>query len=144
MQRWSTRTVQELTGEAKRRGYTGYCVDLSHLRGKPIGGYTLNPWQETLPQLLPFTQELHVSAGRYDMGYQKTEEELKDLIRGTRNTQLPQMLDFIKRADWSGRVVTEIPPLALHRLRGNSSFLSINNLMEDHQEIVQNIKAVLC
>lgn len=143
MRRWDVRTVQQMIGEAKHRGYTGFCVDLAHLRGESVDGYTFNPWQETLPQLLLFAQEIHVSAGRFDMGYEKTQEELRDLIQGTGNTELSAMLECIGKSGWIGRVVTEIPAMALHGLRGNKPFMSVKNLAKDHGEIVYHIQTLL-
>lgn len=143
MQKWKVKTVDELITESKRRGYTGFCVDLAHMRGASRGEYTLNPWQETLPQLLTFAQKIHIAAGRVDMAYENTEAELKDLIKGTRYTELPQMLEVVKKSGYRGRIVTEIPAIALHRMHGGGQFLPINTLIQDHKEIVHNVKAWL-
>ncbi len=140
MQRWHTRTATEFVKKAKRKGYTGLCIDLAHIRGNTQEGYSFEPWRETLPQLLPFTTEIHVSAGRVDMSYENTKNELKDLIKGTCYTELPRMLDLIRQTGWKGRVVTEIPAPAVLGLHSEKS---IQTLINDHKEIVYNIKRLL-
>lgn len=148
MARWGVKTVDELISEAYKRGYTGFAIDLFHMRRPNIDGVGLNPWQETLPQLLPHTKEVHISAGRTDLHYVKgmpdTESELKGLLDSKGDTELLQMLRAIRESGWKGRVVTEIPAIALHQLRreaGQSS--SIKTLIQDHRKIVGNIQDIL-
>lgn len=143
MHRWQVKTPEELVAEAYKRGYTGLCIDLFHMRALHVDGVGLNPWQETLPQLLPHTQEIHVAAGRVDIkqSHIDTEQELKDLLNSKGNTELLRMLKAIRESRWTGRVVTEIPAVALHAARTNrSSFSSIKDLIEDHKRIVGNIQ----
>lgn len=147
MRWWEVETPEELIAEAYKRGYTGLCLDLFHMRRKNTDGYGLNPWQETLPQLLPHTSEIHISAGRIDLSYVKgnpdTESELKSLLDPKNNTELLEMLRAIRELGWRGRVVTEIPAIALHRLRGKGSLLSVKDLIQDHRKIVTNIQNFL-
>lgn len=151
MVKWRVKTVEELITETKKRGYTGFALDLFHMR-RPTqddrGINLLDPWEESLPQLLPYTKEVHISAGRTDLfylrGIPETENELDDLLGGQGNTELMKMLKVIKRSGWKGRVVTEIPASALHQLaiaRGQST--SAKNLIQDHRKIVENIQDIL-
>ena len=106
-------------------------------------GVGLSPWQETLPQLLPHAQEIHVAAGRLDIkqSHIDTEQELRDLLSGRGETDLLKMLKAVRESGWTGRVVTEIPAVALHNIRANrSSFSSVRDLIEDHRRIVGNIQ----
>lgn len=149
MERWNVRNVLSLATEAQLALYGRpedkvFCVDLAHLRARALGQnaeYTLNPWQETLPELLNYTQEIHISVGRLDMPYDYTRSELKDLLKGTQETEIVAMLKLIKWCGWKGRIVTEIPAIALHDLHDNSRFLPISTLIQDHKEIVNNIKS---
>lgn len=148
MNDWGASTVSELADEALNRELGDFyedvfCVDLAHLRAPAVNGHTLNPWQETLPELLQFTGRIHVSAGRYDMGYDNTEAELKDLLHGTHNTELPEMLRTIQRSGWRGPVVTEIPAASLHRIHGEGKILTPKQLIKDHRAIVSNVMALL-
>lgn len=144
MQALNVKTPEELSEEAHRRGYTGLCLDLFHMRKE--GEIDLNPWQKTLPKLLPYTQEIHVSAGRIDNGDGKvdTMTELNDLLRGTNTTDLPKMLKAVKENNWNGRVVTEIPVAALHLLAGQrSKFMSPKELVGYHARIIETVKTLL-
>lgn len=143
LHRWNVNSVPALISAAKARGYTGFCIDIAHMRAPDYEEYTLQPWQETLPQLLTFAQELHISVGRIDMPYAATEAELKDLLHGSAQTELHQMLQVIKQSGFSGRVVTEVPSQALHQLRSGTSLLTPKQLVRDHKEIVYNLQAAL-
>lgn len=144
MKMWGIKTPQELAEKMKQFGYTGLCLDLFHFR-RP-GKSNLNPWQETLPKLLPHTQEIHISAGRIDMQNKgiDTLEELKDLLSGKGVSELARILGTIKELGWSGRVVTEIPASALHQLRASGGkYLSVSALIEDHRKIVATLEDLL-
>lgn len=144
MRQWGAKSIQELIEQTYQRGYTGLCLDLFHFR-KP-DEIDLNPWQETLPQLLPHTKEIHISAGRGDMmqDYVDTNAELRDLLNGTQHTDLPRILRAIKDLGWSGRMVTEIPATSLKLILGTSSrFLDTNSFIEGHRSIVGNTKVIL-
>lgn len=146
MHRWNVKTVEELATEAYKRGYTGLCVDLFHMRAQNVGEIGLSPWQETLPQLLPHAQEIHVAVGRTDIkqGQIDTEQELRDLLSGRGDSELLEMLRMIRESKWTGRIVTEIPAFALHAVRASrSTFSSVNDLIEDHRRIVGNIQDLL-
>ena len=145
MHSWNVKTPEELITEAYKRGYTGLCIDLFHMRAERVDGVDLSPWQETLPRLLPHTQEIHVAAGRVDIkqnhNHIDTEQELRDLLNGREDTDLLKMLRLIGESRWNGRVVTEIPAVALHNIRASrSSFSSVKDLVEDHRRIVCNIQ----
>lgn len=155
MFRWGVRTPEKLIEETYKRGYTGLCIDLFHMRRKNINSFDpnssikdsigLNPWQETLPQLLPHTTEIHISAGRTDIKEKivDTENELRSLLNGQGNTELIKMLKFIRDSGWRGRIVTEIPAAALRALRGKNSTLSIRDFVQDHRKIISNIQDIL-
>lgn len=146
MQAWNVRSVSELIGEMTPRGYTGLCLDLFHMRRPYDTEVNLDPWQETLPQLLPYTKEIHVAAGRVDIGQDRidTEAELRDLLQGTVTTEMSHMLQEIAKTNWTGRVVTEVPAMALHQNRKNAGrFTTINQLVADHKQLVTNIHALL-
>lgn len=143
---WGVTTISGLRQEAIKRGYTGFCTDLFHMRVGAENSFTLEPWQETLPQLLEFTKEIHIAAGRIDIPQDKvdTMSELQDLRDGTRTTELTSMLFEIGRLGWNGRIVTEIPATALRTLRTDrSSFYTPKNLIEDHRRIVGNVHDIL-
>lgn len=147
MHRWQVKTPEQLINRTFQEGYTGLCLDLFHMRAREISEYGLNPWQETLPKLLPYTQEVHVAAGRVDIKQGNnidTVQELEGLLKGNGDTELINMLKEIKTLGWTGQVVTEIPAVALRKLRASrSSFLSIANLIEDHRKIVGKVKDCL-
>lgn len=142
---WGVKSCEELIHQMYARGYTGLCLDLYHLRER--GEIDLNPWQKTLPKLLPHTQQIHVSAGRIDdkIGTSiDTLGELRDLLKGTFTTDLPVILKAISEFGWRGPVVTEIPAAALCQLHGGSKkLLSPKTLIEDHTKIVGTIKHFL-
>lgn len=142
---WRIRTAEALIAEACRRGYTGFALDLYHMRGQEVDGVGLNPWQETLPKLLPYTKEIHVSAGRVDVGshHIDTEDELQSLIKHGRDSELYRMMKVASNFDWTGQIVTEIPAMALHRIqRRSGSNFSVSRLVEDHKKIVDHINTI--
>lgn len=143
MYHWKKPNIDFLTAEMYLRGYSGFCLDLAHIRRPDYLGYSMGPWQEALPQLLPHTKEIHLSAGRVDMPYENTLEELRDLIHGTNNTELPQIIQAIKVNKWSGRIVTEIPSKSLYMLRGQGGMLTVPQLIDDHRNILINTQALL-
>lgn len=139
MEQWSIDSPEELISETYTRGYTGLCLDLFHFREQ--GNPDLNPWQETLPQLLPHTKEIHISAGREDVKTSHnidTTSELKDLLLGTKNTDLTRILRYISSQNWNGLLVTEIPAFSI---RG--TLKPTINLVEAHRQITTNIKELL-
>lgn len=70
-------------------------------------------------------------------------QELRDLLSEKRNSELVDMLRFIRSLNWRGRVVTEIPAVVLHSLRSERGrFASIKDLIEDHKQIVNTIQTV--
>lgn len=144
LQDWKVNSVEELISETYKRGYTGFCIDLFHLRTHTSAGASLDPWQDTLSALLPHTKQIHVAAGRVDIHQQHidTEAELRDLLHGTHYSELVDMLVMVADQNWSGRVVTEIPAMALHSQRKNSGrFTTIPQLVQDHKQIVENVNA---
>lgn len=139
MQQWGINSPEDLISEAYRRGYTGLCLDLFHLR--ELGTPDLNPWQESLPQLLPHTKEIHVSAGREDITVPHevdTTSELEDLLFGTKSTDLSKMLRYISSQEWRSLIVTEIPASSIRGVLSNSA-----NLIDAHRQITTNIKELL-
>lgn len=146
MYNWGVKTVEELIGEANKRGYSGFCLDLFHIRGEDIEGVGLNPWQETLPQLLPHTKEIHISAGRGDIRQKRidTKQELEDLLKGKGDSELLDIIRLIRESKWTGQVVTEIPAVSLHNIRTKRGlFASVKDLIHDHRKIVGNIQDML-
>lgn len=144
MKQWGVRSIQELIEQTYQRGYTGLCLDLYHFRQPDE--VDLNPWQETLPQLLPHTKEIHISAGRGDMmqDFVDTNAELRDLLDGTQYTDLPRILGTIRDLGWSGRMVTEIPAASLKLVLGATArFLRTDSFIEAHKSIVGNTKAFI-
>lgn len=144
MRQWGIKSVEELIVEAKRRRYTGFCVDLFHMRAQGAQETGLGPWQETLPELLPFAKEIHVAAGRVDIrqGHIDTMQELQDLLKGTGTSDLIQMLRMVRRINPDLRFVTEIPAEALHTLRNGRWVQRPRLFADDHRQIVQNIKDI--
>lgn len=145
MREWKVATPSSLIYAAQRRGYDCLCLDLFHIRERSNSGIDLNPWRETIPWLLPFTREIHVSAGRVDMNapYVDTMQELKDLLAGKGETDLMNMLRSIASSGWRGRIVTEIPAQALHAIRSETGRrTSMNDLIDDHKKIVDTISAI--
>jgi hypothetical protein len=146
MRDWGTRNVEELIGQMYQRNYTGFCLDLYHMRDRSEYGGGIHQWQDTLPFLLPHTQEIHVSAGRVDreLPHVDSLEELKSLLHPNQESELTQMLDLIRKLGWKGKVVTEVPALGLHHVRAKShSFSSVSNLIDDHRQIVERIQSIL-
>lgn len=142
--RWYVQSVKELVGEAQRRGYTGFCLDLYHFRES--GEVDFDPWQSLLPYFLSFTKEIHISAGRLDMNDKNidTMAELKDLLDGTNNTDLPKILIAIRDIGWRGLITTEIPAAALKSLDGSQRrFLPESYFIEYHQRITDTITGLL-
>jgi hypothetical protein len=138
MEMWGVNTIDEMIQKGKELGYTGIAYDTSHAR-------TIPNWQEHLPYLLEqgVIKEIHLAAGRTDMGYEGTVEELGDLLYGTRKTELSQMLQVIKDSGWKGRVVTEIPIGALKALTKRGVFVTLKQLIEDHRRIVDNVGDII-
>lgn len=138
MEMWGVTTIDEMIKKGESLGYTGITYDTSHSR-------TISPWQEHLPQLLEqgVIKEVHLSAGRTDMGYAKTVEELGDLLFGTKKTELLQMLQAIKDSDWQGRVITEIPINAIKDVRKRGAIVTPKQMIDDHRRIVDNTGAIL-
>lgn len=147
MRMWGVKTVQQLIEEVSRRGYTGFCLDLLHMR--EIGKPDLSPWQETLPKLLSFTEEIHVSAGRTDVAYRPglvgvdSKAELNDLHSGQRKTELSHILMAIRDLRWHGRIVTEIPASSIKAALGSKGqFLSPRTLTAEHRQIARVIRGL--
>ncbi len=138
MKMWGVKTIDEMLRKGESLGYTGITYDTAHSR-------TLSPWQEHLPDLLErgIVKEIHLSAGRIDMGYDNAIAELSDLLFGTRHTELLQMLQTIKDSGWQGRVVTEIPIGAIKVLKKRGPIITPKQMMDDHRRIVDNASAIL-
>lgn len=137
MDQWDIKTVTGLIKALFDKEYTGFCIDLHHLR--QTGETTLNPWQETLPKLLPFTTEIHIAAGRVDMPNPNfnTMAELSDLLNGTSKTDLPKMLEMIAKSGWRGRLVTEISSSVLLQ-----KLITVKSLIENHKRMINTIKDI--
>lgn len=136
--------TKEFLEKLYQKGYTGLCLDLYHMRAtNDRFGYT--KWEDALPILLPHTKEIHVSAGRVDQDqpHIDTISELLDLIYGRTDRGLLKMLAEVKKMGWHGKVVTEIPASAIHRLNPDSKFLDTKSLIWYHKRIVENIQNVL-
>lgn len=145
MRDWGVKTPGDLIAEAGLRRYTGSCLDLFHMREAAESG-DLNPWEKTLPQLLSYTKEIHVAAGRTDIKQEHidTMQELEDIKTGRGDSDMLKMLSLIRESNWTGRVVTEIPAASLHALRSkNHQPISVKYLIEDHKRIVGNLQAML-
>ncbi len=145
MEKWHIDSVDGLMIEAKRRGFTGFALDLFILRVIGKQGTRFPAWQDALRQLLSFTQEIHVSAGRVDIPAPNidTIQELRELLAGKGNSELLQMLRTIASSGWRGRIVTEIPAIALASLRRERGpHASFNNLIEDHKQVVSTIQTI--
>lgn len=139
LEEFGASSIEEMIAEGERRGFTGVTIDIHHM-------LTLGPWQEVLPQLLPFTSEIQIAVGRIDAPQEdpSTEQKLEDLYFGRHGTEIYQILEAIKNSRWTGIVVTEIPAEALRRLRENNpGLVSTSNFVEDNRRIVDNLKEAL-
>lgn len=138
--------IEEMVRAGKKLGFTGVTYDSHLARMKSEDGLDLGPWQESLPQLLPHIQEIHISAGRVDLpGPQvDTMKELRDLLFGTRETDINKILEAIKSSGWTGRTVTIAPAAAIRSaLYPNKRFLTPGEVIEGHRRIVDNVKTAL-
>lgn len=141
MASWGTKNIDDLILAMQQKGYDGFCLDLYHMRRS--GNPSLLPWQQTLSRLLPYTKEIHVSAGRIDIHEDiDTLAELRDLLDGTRKTELIPMLEAVKSAEWKGRIVTEIPAGGLRQVLGQGNTLSPKELVNQHKKIVTTIQRI--
>jgi hypothetical protein len=142
MNRWKLKTPDELIAHAKNLGYTGFALDLFHIRRGP----ELMPWQKTIPELLAFATEVDISLGRSDIPQTTidTQAELKDFLKNADNSMLATMLREVRANDWRGRVVMKIPPRDLYNamrdLLGASP--SKTTFIEGHKRIVGNIQQI--
>jgi hypothetical protein len=142
---WGVKTPEQIIQGAEDRGYTGLCIDLFHLRGQSDSGAKLGKWEDILPTLLPHTSEIHISAGREDIQqtHIDTVQELKDLLKGNKNSEIFRMLKVVRDSGWTGRIVTEIPAEALKSVREKELGSSIRSLIDDHRRIIGSVQEAL-
>ncbi len=142
---FGVQNVEEMIKKGKELGYTGVTIDLTHIR-ESEDGKSLGHWKDVLPLLLPDAVEVHVSAGRVERKTLVTfdpMEELRDLYKGHGQSELIEMLRYIRQSGWQGRFVTEIPAVALHALGNTNPFESPRELAEKHKRLVKNIQDIL-
>lgn len=144
--RWGVKTIDELIATAVHKGYSGFCLDLLHLREKGSQGEQFPPWRKTLPKLLPHTAEIHVSVGRRDFQLEGSDSfrELTDLYTDSRKTEIVTILETIRDFGWKGPVVTEIPGSSLREVLSTKTLLvKPKDFIAAHQEIVNTLKGIL-
>lgn len=139
MEALGAKDIPDMIEKAKAMGFTGITADIHHM-------LDLGAWQDVLPQILPFTTEIHIAVGRVD-GLNvdpQTMTKLEDLYFGRRGSEIYQILEMIKNSGWTGMVVTEIPAAALRELRAkNKDRITSADFVEDHRKIVDNLKEAL-
>lgn len=128
--------------------YQGIAVDLLHMREGYYENkdYPFLPWQKTLEQFWKagVLKEIHIQPGGNGQPSRGISDsidgELAALAGGTEyNTELDNMIRFLKNLGFRGPYVTEINPMALAKLQGQK-ILRIGDLIKSHQEIVDHIK----
>lgn len=141
MRLWGVKNAEELVAEAKRRGYTGLCVDFYHLREKDERG-DLSNWQETLPVLLDFAKTIHMAGGREDLErpYIDGRADLRDLLIGERKSEQSRMLELTRQTGWQGRVGVEVPAAALRQIDGSAT---PDGMVESHKRITETVAGFL-
>lgn len=134
---WEINKIADLPDKFRQNGYTGLCLDLFHWRRQPS---ILLPWQETLPLLLPYIKEIHLAVGRTDISQRliDSEQELRDLITGQQKSEIWPILSIIRQNGWQGRIVTEIPAVALRAFSANPT--SWTQFQENHRRLVANVR----
>jgi hypothetical protein len=141
---WNVYTPVAFANEAVNQGYR-LCLDLFHIRRDPTQGSQtrFGRWQDVIPSILPYTNEIHLSVGRRDFqSIFDSMEELGDIYFGQVNTGIIPMLELIKSSDWSGPIVTEIPASSIAKLMGKS-VISPGTLTDAHRKIVNNLKQIM-
>lgn len=142
LEKWRVDNISQLGNEGQKRGYAGFCLDLYHLRRNSRRGSSFGDWRNQLQLALPWTKEIHLSLGRTDFNGIDSMAELKDVIYGTRQTDIIPILEAIKKL-WTGPIVTEIPSLAISKLLFQGKLISPRNLITAHAQIVQNLGQIL-
>lgn len=133
--------LEDFISSARRKGWTGFVADLTHLQ-------TLGNWQEVLPRILEEdgSNEIHISIGRTDALDEDpdTVQKLEDLLRGRKKAEIFQMLRTIKGLFRGSKIVDEIPATALAKLRKkNKEKSDSNSRLEDRRRIVGQLSEEL-
>lgn len=110
MHQWGAASVEDLAEKAADRDYTGFCVDLHHVR-EPHEAVTLYTSPDSLRALLPYTKMIQIPVGRFESPIDGVDinAEMQDLVHGTEETELLRMLRVIHDENWSGYVAFEAP-----------------------------------
>lgn len=139
---WNSRTEEEYLAHAFRYGFNEIIIDTHHIRRSDKHTGEPNPlrnWQTTIPVLLPYTHEIHVSVGRSNFGDldpKVIKQEADDMLSGGHNnTELIKMLRLIADQGWKGRVVLEMRPSIYRETIGNKRFLTEKDLVSIYQAV---------
>lgn len=115
-------------------------------------GIGINPWTDYIDTLLPYTSEIHVSAGRTDVARspEATRKAMADLYAlYVGNTDIPQaegatileILKHIARTDWEGRLVVEVTTGPLAVVMGTRQ-VNQDDWVRGHSAMIQNIRDI--
>jgi len=114
-------------------------IDTHHIRHRDVETGQDNPlakWKESIPEFLPYTQEIHLGIGRWDFGladHETLREEMVDLLNGgENNTEVVQMLRMIADSGWKGLLIIEMRPSFVKEYLGS---MSEKDLVETYERI---------
>ncbi len=145
LKKWDISRPETIQDFLEQGGWAGLCLDLFHIRERNKELNTPN-WRDYLPALLPFTKEIHVSAGRIDSPQDEidTMNELVDIYTGAAKSDLAKMLEFIGLSGWQGVVVSEMPAFAVRSVAGvKAPILAPRDLITAHRKIAETIRGLL-
>lgn len=155
MKLWGVDSAQKMAVEALKKGYDGVVINTSYMRAMPDSKkgerHDLNPWQENLPGLLPYTKEIQVRIAA-ESNPQQASDELDFLVRGVRQSELPDILEVVgqykaKNPRWNPRIVLSVPLSGLARFDrdngGKGRFLTTERVAKYHKDMRCNLQQAL-
>lgn len=120
---WNTNTIEAFIEKMHSEGFTGICLDTTHLQRSPF-----SDWKHTIPKLCEsgVLREVHLAIGRVDLfpsgeKRKRTVLELSDVIHGHESTYRPktdvlEQLKLLADCKWNGTIIIEALPSALKEL----------------------------
>lgn len=145
---WQVKSGTGFVKTILEKGFTHVVLDTHHVRRNHRWtgrANALADWRRSVPEMLPFTKEIHVGVGRAGDGGMDARlvvEEARDLLTGGEgNTEVIQMLKLIADAGWNGLVVVEMKP-GIFREKWGRLWLSDGDLVETYQGIRETMRRI--
>lgn len=134
-------SIDEYLKILQKRNLT-ICLDTHHFRSR-IAGTPLENWKSALNSFLPFIQEVHISVGRTDEDDPgvDTMAELKALIELDTGNVVFSILATIKKSNFRGPYVVEIPIDSLQKICGG--IMTPKKIIGVYTIIVSNLRSFL-